>query len=174
MGALGAAGMLCVGQIANPRIGAQQGHAMSERLAEVAPETFERYADPEPISEWGYEFRPLDAAKLNAANRIELEEGAPATVAPIKEAELIQPDEKEALIAHADKDVPVVQSSYLFGGRRALTLTSYIPGTMAFGFLGLLIYFRSIGGYKVITLEGPPVEHEDTPDPLDQPMPSEY
>lgn len=175
MGALGAAGMLCVGQIAGPRIGAQQGYAMSDKLQEVAPETFERYADPEPITSWGYEFRPLDAAKLNAANRTEVVEGEPVSVEPIMQADLIEQEEKEVLVQNADKDIPNVKASYLYGGRRALTLTSYVPGIMTIGFLGLLIYYRAIGGYKVITLANePPVEHEDTDDPLEQPVPSEY
>lgn len=152
MGALGAAGMLCVGQIAGPRIGAQQGYEMSENLKTTASATFERYADAEETSSWGMTYRPLNAAKLNAANSIEVGEGELKTTA-IADAKLIPEEEKPALVENAATDASAVQSSYLYGGRRALTLTAYVPGAMALGFLGLLIYYRSIGGYKVLTVE---------------------
>jgi hypothetical protein len=53
---------------------------------------------------------------------------------------------------------------------------------MAIGFLGLLIYFRAIGGYKVIHLDGTEESHEgatgaEAPDgtgPEDTPAASEY
>ncbi|MCC9600071.1 MFS transporter [Stieleria sp. JC731] len=174
MGALGAAGMLCVGQIAGPRIGTQQGFEMSQNLQAEAAETFERYADPEPVSSWGYEYRPLNAAKLNAANGTELAEGEGVDASAISNATLIPEEEKEALVANADTDIPAVQASYLYGGRQALTLTAYVPAMMAVGFLGLMIYFKSIGGYKVITLGGEEKDHESADDALDQPVPSEY
>jgi len=72
MGALGAAGMICVGQVAGPRIGTQQGFEMSQRLEQRAPDTFNRYAATDVTKSWGYEYRALDAAKLNAANGTEL------------------------------------------------------------------------------------------------------
>ncbi|MCD0459168.1 MFS transporter [Roseiconus lacunae] len=174
MGALGAAGMLCVGQIAGPRIGTQQGYEMSERLQQAAPETFERYADADPISSWGLEYRPVNAAKLNAANNTEVVEGESVDTAAISNAQLIPDEDKPALVSNAATDIPAVKEANLYGGRRALTLTSYVPGMMAIGFLGLLIYFRSIGGYKVITLDGGSKDHEDTDDALEQPVPSEY
>ncbi|OYP34230.1 MFS transporter [Rhodopirellula sp. MGV] len=174
MGALGAAGMLCVGQIAGPRIGTQQGYEMSQNLQATATDTFERYADPDPVTSWGYEYRPLNAAKLNAANGTHLAEGEGVDPSGISDAKLIPEEEKEALVANADTDIPAVQASYLFGGRRALTLTAYVPAMMAVGFLGLMVYFKSIGGYKVITLGGGEKDHEATDDALEQPVPSEY
>ena len=145
MGALGAAGMLCVGQIGGPRIGAQQGHEMSTHLEQSAPETYARYKGKDSTSSWGYSYTPLDAAKLNAANG---SEGADPS--GIQSAKLIAAADKEALVANAATDIPAVQASYLHGGRRALTLTSYIPAAMAIGFLGLLIYYKVSGGYKVL------------------------
>ncbi len=182
MGALGAAGMICVGQIAGPRIGAQQGYEMSAQLQQVAPATFDRYADTDTTSSWGYEYRAINAAKLNAANGTELENGKPRNTAAITNAELIPEAEKKGLIANAGTDFQAVQASYLHGGRRALILTSYIPAAMAVGFLGLLVYYRAIGGYKVIQLDGSEVSHEaaagdEAPDgtgPEETPASSEY
>ena len=154
MGALGAAGMLCVGQIGGPRIGAQQGYEMSTNLQQTSSDTFERYASPESTSAWGLTYKPLDPAKLNAANGTELENGTPKNTDAVSNAALIPAEAKPALIENAGKDFKAVQDSYLHGGRRALTLTSYIPGAMAIGFLGLLIYYRTIGGYKPLEVDG--------------------
>ena len=182
MGALGAAGMLCVGQIAGPRIGTQQGFEMSRNLEQTAPDTFNRYASQDMTKSWGYEYRELNAAKLNAANGTELVDGKPRTTDAISSAELIPQGEKKTLVKNAATDFKAVQDSYLFGGRRALTMTSYIPAAMAVGFLGLLIYYRAIGGYKVIHLDGSEDSHEaaagktavDGTGPENTPAASEY
>ena len=145
---------LCVGQIGGPRIGAQQGYEMSTNLQQTSSDTFERYASPESTSAWGLTYKPLDPAKLNAANGTELENGTPKNTDAVSNAALIPAEAKPALIENAGKDFKAVQDSYLHGGRRALTLTSYIPGAMAIGFLGLLIYYRTIGGYKPLEVDG--------------------
>lgn len=182
MGALGAAGMICVGQIAGPRIGAQQGYEMSTELKKTASATFDRYADTDTTASWGYEYRAINAAKLNAANGTELKNGKPVNTEAVSNASLIAANEKQGLIDNADVDFPAVQRAYLYGGRRALTLTSYIPGAMAVGFLGLLVYYRAIGGYKVIQLDGTEASHDqvasdEAPDgtgPEKTPAASEY
>jgi len=153
MGALGAAGMLCVGQIGGPRIGAQQGFEMSENLKATATETFDRYVVTESISSWGYEYQPLDAAKLNAANSTHIVDGVPENADMISGAIMIPEADKPALVENAVTDILAVQASYLYGGRHALTLTAYVPAAMAIGFLGLLVYFKLIGGYKVLDLK---------------------
>jgi hypothetical protein len=54
----------------------------------------------------------------------------------------------------AAEDKPLVTAATLHGGRRALKLTSYVPAIMAVAYLGLLLYFRSIGGYKALVISG--------------------
>ena len=152
MGALGAAGMLTVGQIGGARIGTQQGYAMSQVLEESAPETFNRYAAEGTTSGFGYTYQPLDPARLNAANGTELENGKPKDTSKITDATLIPEEKKADLIAHADVDFPAVQDAYLSGGRQALTWTSQIPAGMAVGFLILVLFYKSVGGYKVLKL----------------------
>jgi hypothetical protein len=182
MGALGAAGMICVGQVAGPRIGTQQGFEMSQRLEQKAPDTFNRYAATDVTKSWGYEYRALDAAKLNAANGTELVDGKPQSTDAITNAALIPNSEKTTLVKNAATDFKAVQDSYLYGGRQALRLTSYVPAAMTIGFLGLLIYYRAIGGYKVIRLDGSEEAHDsaqgqEAPDgtgPEDTPAASEY
>lgn len=74
-------------------------------------------------------------------------------------AELLKPylanptDEQKLVIAaieNADTDVAKIKEAEIYGGRRALQLTAAVPAIMAVGFLALMLYFRAIGGYKVL------------------------
>ena len=47
-----------------------------------------------------------------------------------------------------------------FGGNKALTYTAAVPFMMAIGYLILVIYFRSKGGYQVEVLHGAKPEGE--------------
>ncbi|XZE56258.1 MFS transporter [Planctomycetaceae bacterium SH139] len=176
MGALGAAGMLTVGQIAGPRIGTQQGYAMSERLKTEAPETFERYAKDAPEVAWGYEYQPIIPERLSAANSIDvLPGGELSSLKPIEEAKLIDPEVKTVLLASAAEDVPKVQEANIYGGRQALWWTAIIPAAMSVGFLGLFIYYALIGGYKPVDIydsaahagPSPPDSGEDHPEEVE-------
>jgi hypothetical protein len=77
---------------------------------------------------------------------------------PIANAGLIEEADKAVLIENAATDVPAVQDSYLAGGRQALIDTAQIPAGMTIGFLFLLIYYKAIGGYKVLDVNGNPIE----------------
>ena len=167
MGALGAVGMITVGQIANLRIGTQQGYHMAESLETNAPATYERYSG-DGQNGWGYEYTRIAPPRLGLANKIG-EEKDGEKVAEIFAKAKITPKEpsdkdfsdkdltaetRDELKAHWEEDVPKVIAANLSGGRSALYDTAVIPAAMAVGFLGLLIYFASIGGYKVIRLDG--------------------
>ena len=154
MGALGAAGMLTVGLVAGERIGAQQSYSMSENLKVTAPATFDRYADAETETSWGYSFQGIIPERLGAANSIKVkEDGTLGDTAPITNSKIIADEDKQILLANAAEDVPAMQASYLNGGRQALKMTSYIPAAMAVGFLILVLYYKAQGGYRVISLE---------------------
>ena len=151
MGALGAAGMITVGQIGGPAIGHKQGYNMSAKLEADHPETFSRFAAEEEKTFFGaYGYKPLVAEKLAAANGVKIEDGKVTNTDSISNAELLSPEDKKTMLANAAADSQAVQEANLHGGYRALTLTAYIPGAMAIGFLILLIYYKMIGGYKVL------------------------
>ena len=153
MGALGAAGMLTVGLIAGPTIGAQQGYFTSKNLNETAPMTFERYVgnDKKYLS---YEYKELAGDKLAAASATAVEEGKVTDTSAFANAELLDDQTKQILAENASVDVPAVKASYLYGSRKTLRLTAYVPAAMAVGFLILLVYYKSIGGYKVLNADG--------------------
>ena len=153
MGALGAAGMLTVGQIGGATIGAQQGYHTSKHLQENSPATFERYVGDEK-KHFAYTYRELAGDRFAAASATDVVDGQVTDAASFANAELIAPEVGAILVANAATDVPAVKRSYLFGSRRALQLTAYIPAAMAVGYLILLIYYKSIGGYKVLNADG--------------------
>ncbi len=158
MGALGAAGMLTVGLIGNPTIGAQQGYFSSKDLQETAPQTFERYAGAEK-KYLSYTFREIAGDKFAAASATRVENGQVTDTRAFETAELLDAATKQQLAENAATDVPAVKAAYLSGSREAIRMTAYIPAAMAVGYLILLIYYRSIGGYKVLDAEGQPREH---------------
>ncbi|WP_237607508.1 MFS transporter [Roseimaritima sediminicola] len=175
MGALGAAGMLTVGQVANPRIGAQQGYHMSQHLQEQAPETFARYRDDETKSSWGYEYTPIAPVKLGAVNQIkEVGEEGFSNLESIREADLLTAEQKEMMIEHAQQDIPAVQAAYVAGGRQTLTSTAIVPFAMAIGFAGLLVYYFTQGGYKPVELYEESEEEEEVAHGMGEPAPAEY
>ncbi len=125
MSTLGAAGMLTVGFGATTMIGAQQSNEMVKHLNTAEPTVAAEYVIDEEKSFLGYTFNEVDPAKQQAA----------------------LDDEKH-------KDNQVILTSYNHGSRQALRLTAVVPALMAIGFLALLLYYKSQGGYKVITLGG--------------------
>ncbi len=161
MGALGAAGMLTVGLIGNPTIGAQQGYYASKNLQETAPQTFERYAGDEK-THLMFEYREISGDKFAAASATKVLDGQVSDTSAFENAELLDEQTKQELAQNAATDVPAVKDSYLYGSREAIRLTSFIPGAMAVGYLILLIYFKLIGGYKVLDPEGEILEPPNT------------
>lgn len=179
MGALGAVGMITVGQIAGSRIGTQQGYHMAESLETNAAATYERYVGDEQDA-WGYEYSRIAPPRLGLANKIGEETDSEKVKEIFAGAEItdkapsaedfsdgdLTAETRDELQEHWEEDVPKVIAANLSGSRSALYDTAIIPAAMAVGFLGLLVYFASIGGYKVIRLDG--TEEDYKPEDLDE------
>lgn len=168
MGALGAAGMLTVGLLANPAIGYKQSSNYAARLQAGAPDTYQRYVDPEPKKFlWFPEYRALTPDYANAANAATVANGSQDLSAfrkledglarQIESAQGGAAREQlaarlrwidEQLLPHVAEDAPLIREANLYGGRRALTLTAAVPAIMAAGFLVLVLWFASRGGYR--------------------------
>ena len=65
--------------------------------------------------------------------------------------------------ALTDAEVKVHKAS-IEGDKRTLKADSFIPGIMAVIYLLILLYFKSIGGYKPVTIEGEEVDVADSSD----------
>ncbi|HVU86572.1 MAG TPA: MFS transporter [Pirellulales bacterium] len=122
MGAMGGIGMLSAGLLGGPGIGYTQDVNASAKLQQLNPTVFEQVKSDEQNH---FLFFPPVA-------------GFDGT----KVAEL--PKDSEAATE--------VKEATDYGGQMALKVTAAIPATMAVGYLLLLLYFRAIGGYKLVEI----------------------
>jgi MFS family permease len=158
IGMIGGVGMLSAGLIGGPAIGFKQDNFASKNLQETSQPAYERYKAGKENTFMGFKTVGLDGAKVGV-----LEDGGKELA---RADELLKQQGKDdanhkALVewwdgakATAETDKTAVTGAGLFGGRMALKLTSIVPAVMALLYLGMLIYFRSIGGYKAIQITG--------------------
>jgi len=133
IGAIGGVGMLSAGFLGGPGIGYKQDRFASEYLQQKSPAVYANYkAEKESSFMFFKPITGLDGAKKGAV--------------------LDTPDEKLTPVQKAEK--PLIVEANLFGGRKALQITSWVPATMAALYLLLLLYFKAKGGYKAVHIEG--------------------
>jgi MFS family permease len=160
IGAIGGVGMLSAGLLGGPAIGFKQDYFASKELKDKAAAVYERYKAPHENEFLGMKVQGLDGAKVgvledpgeNGVKTIvkDLERLKKDPTAPKKEVE-----EQQALVdwwndaEHtAKEDKGLVSGASLFGGRMALRLTAAVPATMALIYLGMILYFKTQGGYR--------------------------
>jgi len=151
IGAIGGAGMLSAGLLGGPGIGFKQDLHASNKLKSESSEVYERYKADKENHFWGFSVVGLDGAKVGVlddngkelARAVELTKGEDQNIAALNSW---WTDAKST----ADADKKLVTEAGLYGGKMALTLTSYVPLAMAILYLLLILYFKSQGGYKQI------------------------
>jgi len=153
MSALGAAGMITVGFVAGTMIGAQQSESMNVALEEAAPETYGRYFEGTEKTFLGYKSRELNPGLQQAAMDGKLDDALAAIDSQESVTEEDKAARKDAIRADFDADSQAITTAFNIGGRKTLTMTAAVPAAMAVGFLLLSIYYKAIGGYKVIRLD---------------------
>lgn len=158
LGVVGGFGMLSAGLLGGPGIGFEQDKYASEKLQEISPDTYARYkADKEN------HFLAFSTAGLNATKVSTLDDDGKKLAGDM---EILQStgttDENtqglnrwwgEAKLTAA-ADAPPVKEATLFGSRMALKLTAIVPAVMAVCYLILIVYFKSIGGYAALRIDG--------------------
>jgi len=122
MGAMGGIGMASAGVLGGPGIGYTQDVNIAAKLRELSPAVYQQVKSDE-VNRFLF-FPPVEGL-----------DGAKVAALPAESS--------------AARDV-VQATSY--GRQRALKITAGIPATMAVGYLILLIYFRAIGGYKLVEI----------------------
>jgi len=131
LGAVGGIGMLSAGFLGGPGIGYTQDYFASQYLQEKNQAVYEQFVAE---GEHGFLFFPsiagLDGGKVGA-----LMEKDPSDLTPMEQ----------------EYKKPVADAG-IYGGQMALKWTAIVPLFMAIGYLLLIIYFRSKGGYKAIDL----------------------
>jgi MFS family permease len=173
LGAVGGMGMLSAGILGGPGIGYKQDYFASSTLKESSTEAYSRY---QASSERAFLFFPavkgLDGAKV--ANLLP-DAGAPGDplkkdIAALEKSGRKLEDAKELAALkewwdkegapNVEKDKAPVKAARLAGGKMALQWTALVPALMAIGYLILVVYFRSQGGYTAQVLTGHKAEDE--------------
>jgi MFS family permease len=157
IGAIGGVGMLSAGLLGGPGIGFQQDHYASESLKRADSAVFERYKADKANEFLAFQTVGLDGAKVGvlmddgteALKALELlkKPGSKATPKAIEEQQRLV-DWWAMAQKTAATDKPLVTEASLHGGRMALKLTAVVPALMAAIYLGMILYFRTKGGYR--------------------------
>jgi len=169
LGCLGAVGTLSAGLLGGPGIGYKQDYFASNKLSQTAPAARQRYQAEEPKS---FLFFPkiagLDQAKT-ATLRDAGEQLQKDIAALEKSGRKLNDDRNLEKLAlwwqtarlDANNDKGPVTDATLYGGKTALKWTALVPVGMAIGYLLLILYFRALGGYKQVHIEGAGKEAKD-------------
>ena len=133
---MGGIGMLSAGILGSPGLGYLKDRYAGEELAKADQALFEEYKAEKSSDflkmKWT-EATGLDGTKLDAAKK---------EVTSAKE-EKRDPDAKMLAVVEADQG----------GDRRTLKADSYIPLVMAIIYLLMMLYFKTIGGYRPIRID---------------------
>lgn len=141
MSIMGGIGMLSVGQIGGPGLGYAKDRFAAEHLEEKGQQdVLERNKAEKPSGLLGIfkEVSALDGGKMEAAKKLaekEKHENVPA------EKSQLTPDQKAMVEA------------YIAGARKTLKADAVLPMGMAVIYLLLMLYFKSVGGYKPVKIE---------------------
>jgi MFS family permease len=143
---MGGIGMMSAGMLGGPGLGYAKDRFASAHLEVNQPAVFDEYKVASP-SGWLFfeEVSAIDGQKLGqvqtklGAARAEL--AAQGVVDPQVALDRLTPEER------------AVHAASIAGDRRTLVADAAIPVLMALIYLGLLIYFRAIGGYKPVAIE---------------------
>jgi MFS family permease len=127
MSIMGGIGMMSAGLLGGPGLGYAKDRFTAAHLMATAPAIYEQYKAPVP-SRFLFltEVTGLDGTKLSEAQ-----------TAPVKTAEQ-----------------KIVGEASIIGDRETLEADSFIPAAMAAIYLLLFLYFKAIGGYKPVHIDG--------------------
>jgi MFS family permease len=136
---MGGLGMMSAAFVGSEGLGYAKDRFASEELQRTNPAAYAEYKAATPSKFLIFqEVHGLDGTKFAAAN--------------------------EAVTAKkADATQQAVHAAGLQGDRRTLRADSFIPAIMGVIYLGLLLYFKAIGGYRPVHLV------TDTPPPANEP-----
>ena len=144
---MGGIGMLSAGVIGGPGLGYAKDRFAGEELAKADPAIYAEYQSPTPSKFLFFsEATGLDGRKFGAVSE--------KLAAARAEADRNDADPSTAYNALTPAERTVHEAS-IAGDRRTLRADAFVPVIMAVVYLVLLLYFRSIGGYKVLHIDAP-------------------
>jgi len=144
---MGGIGMMSAGLVGSAGLGYAKDRFASEALQQSSPAVYAEYKVEQPKG-WLFlsEVQAIDGKKLGDVQ---------SSLGKSRE-ELGQAGNKDPQAALDKLSAPekAVHEASIAGDRKTLKADSFIPATMAAIYLLLLLYFKTIGGYKVVHLTG--------------------
>ena len=142
---MGGIGMMSAGMLGGPGLGYAKDRFAAAHLEATQPAVYAQYKVAE-TSGWLVfkEVAAIDGRKLG-----DVQGKLSASRAELAKTGVSDP---EAALARLTPDERAVHASAIQGDRQTLIADAVIPSIMAIIYLCLLIYFRSIGGYKTVHL----------------------
>ncbi len=143
---MGGIGMLSAGMIGGPGLGYAKDRFAGESLKQNDAAVYEQYKAEKPSSflffaeTYGLDGKKFGAVSEKLAKNREQLDNSRGDVS--KAVEQLTPEERK------------VHDSSIAGDRKTLKADSAIPALMAVIYLLLLLYFKSIGGYKIVHIAG--------------------
>ena len=140
---MGGIGMLSAGIIGGPGLGYAKDRFAGETLQKENPAVFAEYKAQQPskflffAAATGFDGRKIGDVQAKVQT-IRAELAKTGVTDPQAALQKLTPEERAAFDAG------------IKGDRKTLVADSFIPGMMAIIYLGLLIYFKMIGGYKPV------------------------
>ena len=137
---MGGIGMLSGGMIGGPGLGYAKDRFAGEELAGANPAAYAEYQSATP-SQFLF-FAPahgLDGRKFGAVSE-KLAAARETAASPAAAFAALTPVEK------------AVHDASIAGDRRTLKADAFIPAVMALIYLGLALYFKTIGGYRIVQI----------------------
>ena len=141
MSIMGGIGMLSVGQIGGPGLGYAKDRFTAEHLEEKGQKAIleaNKAEKPSGLLGLFKEVTALDGAKMQAAKKL-----------AEKEKHDNVPADKSQLTA----DQRAIVDANIAGARKTLRADAALPVGMAVIYLLLMLYFKSVGGYKPVKIE---------------------
>jgi hypothetical protein len=167
MGAMGGIGMLSAGFLGGPVIGYKQDYFASNKLESTDKAAYERLkvgTSSAPLPGLPL-INGLDGSKIAVVEKgdnsviladIKTLNDTKVTGKILEETEKLNEWWVSTEQAHAESDKPKLAEARMYGGQMALIYTAFVPAFMAIGYLLLIGYFASTGGYKQVD-----ISHQD-------------
>ena len=148
MSLMGGVGMMSAGLIGGPGLGYAKDRFAVEELKKVDAPLYEQWKGDGAASKFlGFEeVIAIDPARLEAAKK------AATAKKAVDSGGTVTPEET-ALAKELTPAQQTVVDADIRGNRDTLKVDSLIPATMAVCFLLLSLYFKSIGGYRPLTID---------------------
>jgi len=148
MSLMGGVGMMSAGLIGGPGLGYAKDRFAVEELKKQDAPLYEEWKGTGATSKF------LAFEEVTAIDPVRLEEAKKAAGAKkaVDSGVKVTPEETALALTLTPAQQKVVDADIL-GNRDTLKVDSLIPATMAICFLLLSIYFKSIGGYRPLTID---------------------